>query len=543
MQHDTTRPMAVALVMSTALHLSVALVYLHRSQGSTGITQPMQNAESKSPGAMHIRLASALTQSDQPSQTRKTPAAPKAPAKRSTPGPSAQPSTPPPARPTPPVPVETPVPATGPVLPEPERQVAARYDMQSLKALAALNLNAAPRLVEPFTLELASLAPLPVQGDPPVLSERQPMAMAERASLASALRYVETHLAEATDHTAPMHWRDGKQEFTLHLEREPAASATELEHAVLEVHTEVEGVAMTARLPAKRVAFSHYAQVIDRWNPDVSLSSDRILGRFHANSAVHIDADREHRPLVTGASTVSGRVHFAGTARRGSVFPNGLETGVPRMPLPHRVFDWEALAPGEDHVHRLHEDAQILFHGDGSYEWHALGSDSWHTVTPSASPWLLIANEGVELRVEGTVAGSLLVYSPTRVTVSGDLRYAHDPHVGASEDYIGLVSDAYVEVATPEITGPGDLDIQAVVFAGRQFRVRRYRDSHGGLLSIFGSVTAGSLSATEPRYSTLLEFDHRLEEHRPAYFPMTNHYVFENAEPAWVPAVDATAYR
>ncbi|MEM0955294.1 MAG: hypothetical protein AAGI24_14235, partial [Pseudomonadota bacterium] len=273
------------------------------------------------------------------------------------------PPTPPSARPPanpPEMPIEAPVPATGPVLPEPIRQVAVRYDAEALEALAAVELNPVPHLIEPFALDLPSTALLTSTTVSETVANsavsfdtgRTPLADAEREALHAALRYVEKRLVKATDANEWMRYRNGSQQYELHLEREPAASAMELEHAVLEVHTVKNGVPVQARIPAKRVAFSHYAQVVDRWNPDVSLASDQIIGRFHANSAVHVAADSTQQPLVTGASTVAGRLVFAGGARRSKVFPSGVETGVPRMPLPRHALDWETLDVGEEQVHR-----------------------------------------------------------------------------------------------------------------------------------------------------------------------------------------------
>jgi hypothetical protein len=41
---------------------------------------------------------------------------------------------------------------------------------------------------------------------------------------------------------------------------------------------------------------------------------------------------------------------------------------------------------------------------------------------------------------------------------------------------------------------------------------------------MYGSVAAGSLSATEPRFRTEIEFDGRLEDARPPGFPVTDRY-------------------
>ena len=53
------------------------------------------------------------------------------------------------------------------------------------------------------------------------------------------------------------------------------------------------------------------------------------------------------------------------------------------------------------------------------------------------------------------------------------------------------------------------------------------------LLDIYGSVTAGTFSATEPRYATRVRFDPRLEHKRPPNFPMTERYELEQWDPRW----------
>jgi hypothetical protein len=93
-----------------------------------------------------------------------------------------------------------------------------------------------------------------------------------------------------------------------------------------------------------------------------------------------------------------------------------------------------------------------------------------------------------------------------------------------SDDYLGLVSDRDVEIAEPETTGPGDLMVHASIYARGRFIVRDHRTYESATLFVLGSVTAGSLSATEPRFATKLDFDERLEEFRPPSFPLTDRY-------------------
>ena len=97
----------------------------------------------------------------------------------------------------------------------------------------------------------------------------------------------------------------------------------------------------------------------------------------------------------------------------------------------------------------------------------------------------------------------MLVYSPERIIIEGSLIYVHDPRRTADGgDYLGLLSRKDVEIARLDVTGPGDLEIQAAVYARRRFVVTDYDAPREGTLLIYGSLTAGSLSATEPRYAT-----------------------------------------
>lgn len=397
-------------------------------------------------------------------------------------------------------------------------------DTVPAEVMPSVNLNPVPVLREEFSIDMATLA------------LRAPMETDQRESLQTALNHFAEELPEWTDPTQPLRWQDGDREYKITVEHSDPADPTHLDRAVLTVATEVDGLALQARVPVKRVAFSHYAQMVDRWNPDVSLAGDTIVGRFHSNSELFVEASS--KPLVTGLTTVAGAVNFRGPGARSQIFVRGLQTRARRIPLPSEPFDWKAFSPGESHVHHVTGDGRLRFSPDGSYTWQPAGGEP-QRIVPDRNPWLVIGDEDAELQVEGVIRGSVMVYSPSRIAVTGDLVYARNPEQGYSEDFLGLVSDAYVEIAEPDLTGPGDLDVYAAIYAGRQFRIRKYRNREGGNLRIFGSVTAGSMSATEPRYKTQLEFDPRLEDRRPAHFPMTNRYVLD--DPDWDWTVETTA--
>ena len=138
------------------------------------------------------------------------------------------------------------------------------------------------------------------------------------------------------------------------------------------------------------------------------------------------------------------------------------------------------------------------------------------------------------MHVQGTVNGAVLVYSPRNIVIENDLVYAADPEVNPeSDDYLGLVSGRFVRIANAQTTGEGDLLIHASIYAKRRFSVGRFRSRNDGALVIYGSLTAGSISATEPRYSTKILFDPRLEEVRVPSFPMTDRYEILAGDSTW----------
>ncbi len=187
-------------------------------------------------------------------------------------------------------------------------------------------------------------------------------------------------------------------------------------------------------------------------------------------------------------------------------------------------------------MHKFDEDTRITFRGDGSYAWQAIDSESPRQVAAlSESTTYLVADDKVSLHVKGTINGKVLVYSPEGIVVEDDLVYAQHPEeVPEADDFLGLVSDKYVYIAPADVTGPGDLLINAAIYAKRRFAVRGYRSRDNALLYLYGSLSVGSLSATEPRYYTRIQFDRRFEEMRPPGFPVTDRYEVESWDTTWM---------
>lgn len=334
-------------------------------------------------------------------------------------------------------------------------------------------------------------------------------------------------------------WEQDGTRYEVEFVREPAPTDTALERVVAAVIADEQGRRMHTLLTLKRLPFSGFAKVIDRWDPMVQLHDDEIVGRTHINSRFNLLHDSQATPKLLGkVSTAASGFNLQSTGRRrgSEVFRRGVETGAGRIVLPEQAqaFAWAEQESGA-RVHRLAGDTRIRFHADGRYSWHEPASNSAleDQATPG-QPVYFIGASGATVFVQGIVAGMFLVYSPRRIVIEGNLAYSRDPRVVAdSADYLGLVSDGDIEVASPRVTGPGDLEVDAALYARRRFVVTDIDHSRTATLRIYGSLAAGSLTASEPRYATRIEYDPRFERERPPGFPATNRFAAEDWDGVW----------
>ena len=75
--------------------------------------------------------------------------------------------------------------------------------------------------------------------------------------------------------------------------------------------------------------------------------------------------------------------------------------------------------------------------------------------------------------------------------------------------------------------------MHAALFARRRFCIESVDRAKPGTLYILGSLTAGTIWETEPRYATKMDFDKRFEYLRPANFPMTRRYEVDSWDQGW----------
>jgi hypothetical protein len=269
----------------------------------------------------------------------------------------------------------------------------------------------------------------------------------------------------------------------------------------------------------------------------VQIHDDVIDGRFHSNTEVLVSRERGVQPVFNGKVTVATgdiRSNGLGHLNRRSMFPAGIETRVRRIVLPPRATAFDAGAVPSDRVQRIAQDSLLTFHADGTFESRALSDDGGAALGAlGEEPYYVVAESGTALHVRGTVNGKVLVYSPERIVIVDDLRYASDPRAPGADDYVGLVAERTVEIDGPDVTGPGDLEVHASIYARTRFAVREYRSRRSGTLIIYGSVTAGSLSATEPRFATRIEFDDRLTTMRAPGFPLSDRYELDTLSDEW----------
>lgn len=334
-------------------------------------------------------------------------------------------------------------------------------------------------------------------------------------------------------------WQHQGQTYLANFTELPAPGEMGLDRLLVEVSTIANGQAISTAMHFKKLAFSSFAQFIHHWDPFVMIHDDEMNGRFHSNSQILLTSDSKKRPVFHGkVTTTSYTVNFDRRVRRNTkkmIFKGGLETGVKKIPMPKPQWLFaDAAVPNPDHTILFESNTRIVFTAEGGFIWQPIKEAGGlrYQALPDHSLYL-VANPGVALFVSGKVRGKVIVYSPERVIIEGDITYARDD-VSETDDVLGIISDKDVVIARENITGVGDLHIHGSIYARRRFKVRDYSKPHTGTLHIFGSLCAGSMSATQPRYATSITFDERFEWLRPPGFPVTNQYEMMTTDAVWL---------
>ena len=335
-------------------------------------------------------------------------------------------------------------------------------------------------------------------------------------------------------------WEDKNQIFDTKISRLKPETSTDQEELIVEITTTENGNAITTRIRMRRMAFSNFAHFVDFWDPNVVVHNDEIEGRFHSNTNFSISRANGIKPTFTGKVTTAGyEVKNSGTFpifNFDAIFAGGLETGVKEIIFPKNFSPISIDSTKEKYsIHQIEKDTWITFLENGTYNCrNKSGQQTINTRIPQDKPHFIVGDNKAKIRLKGVVRGKVLVYSKDRIIIEDDLTYAQNPEIFEfSEDYLGIVSHKNIEIAHPSVTGSGDLKIYGAIYAKDRFRIPNRNEDGKATLHIYGSLSAGSISATEPRYATKVIFDKRFENQRPPNFPLTNRYEITDWEKDW----------
>jgi hypothetical protein len=384
-----------------------------------------------------------------------------------------------------------------------------------------------PLVVEPNTSAVVAQVPQP-----------------EKVMITKSVTQLARKLLDTNLTNSEISWSQEGKQYTARLLRQPAPDSTGLEQVIAEVMTERDGKRMKTRLSMKRLAFSHFTQLVNFWDPNIRLHDDVIDGRFHSNTEIGLAFSGGVEPrffgkVTTSAANMTYDSSF-GSRRKKEVFQGGVETRTERVLLPRDMPD---IVAGGDPADRrtFTSDTRIIFNPDGSYVWRAAnGSGPLERAEPSQHPRFIVGDKGAKLFVSGTVSGIFTIYSPSDIEIENDLVYDQDPRETVmSRDFVALISGRDIRVASAQVTGVGDLHVHAALFARRRFMIESVANGKPGTLFMLGSLTAGTIMETEPRYATKMDYDKRFEYLRPANFPMTRRYEVDSWDGDWQEAGNA----
>ena len=373
---------------------------------------------------------------------------------------------------------------------------------------------------------------------PETVNTSAAMPQPEQVMLTKNVQQLAQKLLDTNMTSTELTWQQDGEQYSARVMRQPASDSTGLEQVVAEIMTDKDGRRMKTRLSLKRLSFSHFTQLVNHWDENIQLHDDVIDGRFHSNTEIGLAFSGGIEPRFFGkVTTAAAKMTFDSSSmrrRNRDVFQGGMETRTEKVMLPREMPD--VLNGGTEIDRRVFaEDTRVIFNSDGSYAWRAAnGEGPMERADPSQQPRYLIGAKGAKLYVSGTVAGIFTVYSPTDIEIEGNLVYSKDPRETLiSRDFLALISGRDIRIAGPSTTGKGDLNVHAALYAHRRFCVESVERMKSGRLNILGSLTAGSISETEPRYATKLDYDKRFEYLRPASFPMTRRYEVDSWDQDW----------
>ncbi|MAY57055.1 MAG: hypothetical protein CMQ46_07545 [Gammaproteobacteria bacterium] len=360
----------------------------------------------------------------------------------------------------------------------------------------------------------------------------QPVSMTTQQELAEVIEQLQSTTEASLTEVLEQLTTQPPEGYEISVSQLAESGPTALSSYRVTIQTELgDGLASTELTITER-PFSWYAKFINRWDNDVIMANDQIFGRFHSNSPVNLETDWRARPLFAGPVTLATHQSIGRRLRESDIFTDEVETGIGRIDMPDAIVP--AVFPGQGsglQVISYDQYTQLTFLGADGFNWYQPDTQLGGHQALTDDMLIIAGTDDSRFDVSGTIHGQVAIYSPRRITITDDLVYA-DQSAGANH-LLSLTSNGSIEIANPSVTGPGDLIIHGALFARQRFSVRRYNTRAQGRLHIMGTLVAGSISATEPRYTTLVEYDSRFESIRPPAFPTTGLFDMSEWDREW----------
>ena len=177
--------------------------------------------------------------------------------------------------------------------------------------------EAVPETGSVLTTTADSPSQVPVVTEPAPERSAEVMPEPEQVMLTHNVQQVAMKLLDTNATVSNISWQQDGQQYSARILRQPAADSTGLEQVIAEIMTSKDGKRLKTRLSLKRLAFSHFTQLVNFWDPNIQLHNDVIDGRFHSNTEFGLATSGSVKPKFFGKVTTAARTLTYGSYNSG----------------------------------------------------------------------------------------------------------------------------------------------------------------------------------------------------------------------------------
>jgi len=339
----------------------------------------------------------------------------------------------------------------------------------------------------------------------------------------------------------------GSGNFTVTIDPANSNSGTYLKTYKLTSVGDVGDFQRTIEIEMQMTTFNKYAYLTGDEGGTIWFNGgDLIEGPIHSNDRISITQN----PVFMGKVTSSANSFNKGSPYNPD-FQNGYQLGVPPVIFPSQqdLIDnyWASNTDPPELIidARFGKDASITFNSDGTLNYSIWRYNYWGNkiyIVNNASRNIANLNGLVyvrgDVRVEGTLNGSVTVVSTDDMIITDDIRYDCSDSDGkpaaGCDDLLGLISLKDMIVADNSANRDDVVINASILTLDKSFTVQNYNYGYPrGDLTIWGSLsqkrrgpvgTFGGWSSTG--YDKDYHYDTRFADTPPPYFPVTGQYHF-----------------